>query len=47
MTPQARAYLAGLVRAAAECIEQPRLLPVFLGVLRLAPATLRELALFR
>jgi hypothetical protein len=37
-----RHYLAGLLRAAAEVVEQPRLLPVFLGILTTVPATLRQ-----
>jgi hypothetical protein len=39
--------VAGLLRCAAEVVIEPRLLPVFLGILRRVPATLRELALVR
>jgi hypothetical protein len=39
-----RRYLAGLLRAAAEVVIEPRLLPTFLGVLVMkAPKTLAQL----
>jgi hypothetical protein len=36
-------YLRGLARLCEEVARQPRLLPVFVRVLAMAPATLREL----
>ena len=37
------AYLRALASAILETIREPRLLPVLIGVLRLAPQTLMEL----
>ena len=42
-----RLYVAGLLRAAAEVVIEPKLLPVFLGILVRVPGTMRELALIR
>jgi hypothetical protein len=41
--PRIRLYVAGLLRAAAEVVIEPKLLPLFLGLLMKAPRTLAEL----
>jgi hypothetical protein len=38
-----RTYLLGLSRLAAECAEDLSLLPSFVAILRLAPATISQL----
>jgi hypothetical protein len=42
-----RRYVAGMLRAAAEVVIEPRLLPTFVAILTKVPGTLRRMALVR